>query len=238
MAMPQSTPPSPLQKSAGPRHQKYYLESITFKIEDDIFKVPRYHFEHSSEIFAATFTLPAVDGADTEGGSDENPIILEGIKSVNFVTLLKVLYPLDIPQILSKNEWISVLKLSTQWYFLSARNFAIRQLDSRSDMGSVERILLARQYDIAAWLREGYDDLVNRKHGISVEEAVKIGLETTVRLYQAGEGTVIKRSRRNSSDLDIYFRAEFIQADAASAVYSSPPVCIDRVANDSDSDPD
>ncbi|KAJ7250470.1 hypothetical protein B0H12DRAFT_974819, partial [Mycena haematopus] len=171
------------------RDQKYYLESITLKIEGRIFKVPRYHFEHSSEIFAATFTLPVVDGADTEGGSDENPVILEGISKVDFKALLKVLYPLDIPQILNmpKDEWISVLKLSTQWYFLDARDLAIKQLDDRPDIGSGERILLARQYDVTTWLRMGYNDLAKREEGISLEDAVTIGWETTVRLYQTRE---------------------------------------------------
>ncbi|KAJ6456078.1 hypothetical protein C8R45DRAFT_1034843 [Mycena sanguinolenta] len=185
------SPPRP-QEYTGPRDQKYYLESITFKIEDRVFKVPRYHFEHSSEIFATTFTLPVADNADTEGQSDENPVILEGISSVDFRALLTVLYPLDIPQILSmpKDEWISVLKLSTQWYFLDARDLAIKQLDERPDIGSVERILLGRQYDVATWLRMGYNDLAKREEGISLEDAAKIGWETTVRLYQTREAAI------------------------------------------------
>ncbi|KAJ7788782.1 hypothetical protein B0H14DRAFT_3575732, partial [Mycena olivaceomarginata] len=162
------------------------------QVEARIFKVPRYHFEHSSEIFATTFTLPVVDAADAEGGSDENPVILEGINSVDFQRLLKVLYPLDIPQILSmpKDEWISVLKLSTQWYFLDARDLAIKQLNDRPEIGSVERILLARQYDVAAWLRMGYNDLAKRGEGISLEDAATIGWETTVRLYQTREAAI------------------------------------------------
>ncbi|KAJ7631360.1 hypothetical protein DFH06DRAFT_1005297 [Mycena polygramma] len=166
----------------GPRHQMYYLENITFKVEDGIFKVPRYHFEHSSEIFATTFTLPAADAVQGEGQSDDNPFILEGISRIDFERLLKVLYPLDIPQILSmaKDDWISVLKLSTLWYFLDARDLAIKQLNDRGDIGSVERILLARQYDVASWLRMGYTDLARREEGISLEDAEKIGWQTTV----------------------------------------------------------
>jgi hypothetical protein len=107
---PVAIPDSASQTDTGPRDQKYYLESITFKVrltpkardyphsalqvEERIFKVPRYHFEHSSEIFATTFTLPAVDEVHTEGQSDENPFILEGISCVDFQRLLKVLYPL------------------------------------------------------------------------------------------------------------------------------------------------
>ncbi|KAF8216988.1 hypothetical protein K438DRAFT_1704114 [Mycena galopus ATCC 62051] len=232
----------PPQEYTGPRDHTYYLESITFKVEARIFKVPRYHFEHSSEIFATTFTLPVVDGA--EGDSDENPVILEGISRVDFQALLKVLYPLscgrDIPQILtmSKDEWISVLKLSTQWYFLDARDLAIKQLDNRPEIGSVERILLARQYDVAAWLRMGYTDLARRDEGISLEDAAKIGWETTVRLYQTREAAIKSYShnprgaygathsyRDNASrfqyaDVEGAFREDFRRADSASAAYA------------------
>ncbi|KAJ7656468.1 hypothetical protein DFH06DRAFT_1411260 [Mycena polygramma] len=132
---------TPISEDAGPRDRMYYLESVavTFKgcspVEERIFKVPRYHFEHSSEIFATIFILPVVDAVQGEDQSDENPVILEGISRVDFERLLKVLYPLDIPQILSmaKDDWISVLKLSTLWYFLDARDLAIKPLNDRGD---------------------------------------------------------------------------------------------------------
>ncbi|KAJ7742860.1 hypothetical protein B0H16DRAFT_1728021 [Mycena metata] len=37
----------------------YYLETITFQVEDRLFKVPRYHFERNSEIHATALTLLA-----------------------------------------------------------------------------------------------------------------------------------------------------------------------------------
>ncbi|KAF7356258.1 hypothetical protein MVEN_00957300 [Mycena venus] len=242
----------------GPRDQKYYLDSIIFKVrsrsshsrddldraqvEDRIFKVPRYHFERSSEIFATTFTLPTGNDTDAEGNSDENPVILEGINSVDFQRLLNVLYPLDIPQILNmaKDEWISVLKLSTLWYFLDARDLAIQQLNNRPEIGSVERILLAQQYDVATWLRLGYTDLAKREEGISLGDAEKIGWQTTVRLYQTREAAIRNYSASTSyshnsmygksqshpgsrfqhADVEGTFREDFKQAEMASAAYS------------------
>jgi len=238
------------QTHTGPRDQNYYLESITFKVEDRIFKVPRYHFEHSSEVFATTFTLPPGDGVDAEGHSDENPVVLEGISSVDFQRLLKVLYPPDMrSQILSvtkaewmsKEEWISVLKLSTQWYFLDTRDLAINQLDKLTDMGNVERILLARQYDVPAWLRMAYRNLVQRHEGIPPEDAEKIGWETGFRLYQVREMALkSKKAFGNSLPyavqyIEPVFGEEFRQAELASAAYSrssrsatpSPPTLSD-----------
>ncbi|KAJ7812017.1 hypothetical protein B0H14DRAFT_2858385 [Mycena olivaceomarginata] len=138
------------------------------------------------------FTLPAGDGVQAEGHNDERPVVLEG-------QLLKALYPLDMPQILTmphgigmdnwmtKDEWISVLKLSTQWRFIDARNLAIQQLHSRPDLEGVERIQLAQQYDVADWLRMGYIHLVQREHGMSQDEARKIGWEIAFHLCQARE---------------------------------------------------
>jgi hypothetical protein len=54
------------------------------------FNVPRYHFEHSSEVFATMFSLPTGGGIHTEAQTGENPVILEGITSVDFRALLKI----------------------------------------------------------------------------------------------------------------------------------------------------
>ncbi|KAJ7464530.1 hypothetical protein FB451DRAFT_1263750 [Mycena latifolia] len=233
MPMPARAATPPVPRDTSPN---YYLESVTFKVEDRIFKVPRYHFERNSEIFATTFTLPSptVGTADAhaEGHSDANPFVLEGISSVDFHRLLKVLYPLDIPQILSmpKEEWISVLKLSTLWRFLDARDLAIQQLTERGGLGSVERILLARQYDVAPWLRLGYTELARREEGISLEDAEKIGWETTVRLYHTREAAIKSyasgsyrygsQSHFQFADVEGAFQEEFRRADLASAAYN------------------
>ncbi|KAJ7699040.1 hypothetical protein B0H17DRAFT_1049973, partial [Mycena rosella] len=210
MEAPQAIPQDPTPN--------YYLESITFKtsltpaqVEDSIFKVPRYHFEHNSEIFVSTFALPAVDDVQAKGQSDANPFILEGISSVDFHQLLKVLYPLDIPQILGmpKEEWVSVLRLSTLWRFFDACDLAIKQLTSIG-LGSIEGILLSRQCDVAPWLCAGYSDLARCEEGISLEDAEKIGWETTYR----------NQGRFQQADVEGAFGEEFRRADLASAVYA------------------
>ncbi|KAF8216991.1 hypothetical protein K438DRAFT_1748117 [Mycena galopus ATCC 62051] len=122
----------PTKPSQTSRDQNYYFNNITFKY---IFNVPRYHFERTSEIFGTMLTLSPGDGVQPEGQSDETPIVLEGITQIDFRALLKVLYPLHVRQPvfnavqwMTKDEWISVLKLSTLWRFLDARDLAIKQL--------------------------------------------------------------------------------------------------------------
>jgi hypothetical protein len=124
---------------------------------------------------------------------------------------------------MTKDEWISVLKLSTQWRFIDARNLAIQQLRSRPDLEDVERIQLAQQYDIADWLRMGYIHLVQRKGGISQDEARKIGWETAFHLCQARERAWASQTYfYNGLDdtvIDAMFADEFWLAELASAAY-------------------
>ncbi|KAK7044820.1 hypothetical protein R3P38DRAFT_3308623 [Favolaschia claudopus] len=232
----------PSQDSAvSLRHQRYYLETITFKVEDCIFKVPRYHFEHSSDIFAQMFTFPSRTDVPCEGQTDENPVVLGGIHTAEFEALLNVLYPLNYPTLLSneegpnwntKEDWISVLKLATRWNFLAARKSAIDRLRASGDIDDIELILLARQYDIADWLRAGYTNLAQRAERISEEEAQKIGWDTAYRLGHMRElglqdrhskQTLTSGVRHAGKFVNVVFEAEMKQAEWASARYLSTP---------------
>ncbi|KAF8216986.1 hypothetical protein K438DRAFT_1798115 [Mycena galopus ATCC 62051] len=226
----------PISTGNDSRDEDYYFSTIIFKVEDRIFNVPRYHFERTSEVFAAMFTLPPGDGVETEGKSDENAVVLEGISSGDFRALLKVLYPLHVrqpmlnaAQWMTKDEWISVLKLSTQWRFLDARDLAIKHLSDQPDIAIVDRILLARQYDVAAWLRKGYTDLAQRPRGISTEEAKKIGWEAAFRICEARDQALQKQyayrfnfaGTFQSINVEDLFEEDFKQVELASAAFKS-----------------
>ncbi|KAF8216959.1 hypothetical protein K438DRAFT_1559229, partial [Mycena galopus ATCC 62051] len=211
------------------------------QVEDCLFNVPRYHFERTSEIFATMLTLPPGDAVEVEGQSDDNPIVLDGISEVDFRALLKILYPLT--DFMSKDEWLSVLKLSTQWRFLEARDLAIAQLNNHSDIGDVELILLARQYDVATWLRKGYMSIAERSEIISEEEAQKLGWQTAFRLSQLREkriGGISARKKASLScpDINGTFGEELKQAELASALFWLSPPPSNNSESDSDSDSD
>jgi hypothetical protein len=96
----------------------------------------------SSEVFADMFLLPSGLAMRSEGQDRDHPIVLEGYKKDEFTCLLKVMYPTYVHVIficidfiylwtfdrarfltpdgtldlqLKKEEWVSVLKLSTIW---------------------------------------------------------------------------------------------------------------------------
>ncbi|KAJ6581980.1 hypothetical protein B0H19DRAFT_929537, partial [Mycena capillaripes] len=168
-------------------------------VEDRLFKVPRYHFERS-EIFADAFMLPKPTGAahTAEGTSDQNPVRLEGISSVDFGRLLKALYPLENPvPSMSKDCWISVLKLSTMWRLLEIRARAVQCLGPMVS-NTAEGIVLGRKYHVSSWLRAGYQALA--LGGMTLHDVEMIGWETSTKIYRIREECVLEYLRVNYGD--------------------------------------
>jgi hypothetical protein len=62
---------------------------------------------------------------------------------------------------LSKDEWISVLKLATKWLFKDLRQLAINALTGLR-MNAIDLIFFAKEYRVYGWLLEGYERVVER----------------------------------------------------------------------------
>jgi len=78
--------PPALPNSPFERHNVYYLETIVFRVEDTLFRVPRRGFELESPVFASMFSLPPGNHRP-EGQDDNSPIVLQGIKKKGFSKL-------------------------------------------------------------------------------------------------------------------------------------------------------
>ncbi|KAK7462319.1 hypothetical protein VKT23_007920 [Stygiomarasmius scandens] len=182
------------------RSGSYYWKNVVFQVEGSLFRVPRFHFETSSEVFSDMFALPQADSKPEEGDGDAHPIKLEGIEAKDFECLLKVLYPRSPPMkedLTTEHKWVSVLKLTTLWRFLGFRALAIDRLTSCS-MNASERVVLGRQYSVYAWLRTGYIDLVKQSQTLSMEDVEKIGYLPSVRIFRLRE-ELRKRHRKNNA---------------------------------------
>ena len=103
-------------------------------------------------------------------------------------------------------ECISVLKLSNLWAFAELRDKAADEL-STTDIDPVEMIMLAREYKVEILLVQGYVGLTTRNEGPSVEEAKRLGNETTVRLY--GRRELYWKRNQSCTDLDDDIREVF-----------------------------
>jgi hypothetical protein len=102
---------------------------------------------------------------------------------------------------LTKDEWISVLKLSTRWLFNDLRKLAITHL-SATQMDAMDRISLAKEYRVYDWLLRGYEQVTYRlltfnatavgsKTTLTAEEGRLIGMDAALEL----SGVVIRRMR-------------------------------------------
>ena len=88
---------------------------------------------------------------------------------------------------LSKSEWVSILRLSTKWRFLDLRKLAKSELEAGEELTSVEKIILGREFYHVSWIEEGYKELVQKTDTITDDEAISIELPTAINLFRIRE---------------------------------------------------
>ena len=85
------------------------------------------------------------------------------------------------------DEWTSILHLATRWEFTDIRALAINSIQSLN-ITPVDRIVISRDYDISGrWTLAAYTALCDRPEALTLEEASRLGLETSVRIAQMRE---------------------------------------------------
>lgn len=191
---------------------EFYGDIIVIKVEDRLFHVPRSEFVQSSEIFSDMFHLPSGPGGNSEGQDREHPIVLEGYKKDEFSCLLKVMYPTAGSLIsgttlklrLGKEEWVSVLKLSTMWNMEKIRTYAIHRLSKDFVLFPLEKIHLARAHKVAAWLDEGVTALICDDPKPTLDDLVSLGWETAARILGI-------KDKANILSNTIHFRRDSIK---------------------------
>ncbi|KAH6908511.1 hypothetical protein BKA70DRAFT_1481733 [Coprinopsis sp. MPI-PUGE-AT-0042] len=126
----------------------------------------------------------------TDGQSDKHPIVLKGYTSRDFNALLKILVPKHVASPLdpssphlTKEAWISVLKLSTVWQMDKIRTMAIQRLSSMSLL-PLDTIVMARELRVSNWLSEGATSLIGILDSFNIGNIAQVlGWEKTARLY-------------------------------------------------------
>jgi len=159
-----------------------------------------------------------------EGETDEHPIVLEGYLSADFNCLLRIILPrsedmtgASAKDLMSKAEWRSVLKLATAWRMHAARELAIKKL-TELRLPPIEMILIAREYRVPAWLREGVVALAEslQCQETSPEDlAGQIGWVTTARV------SWVQRAMAAPAGPNRY-RCDRCRADLGNANYCHP----------------
>ncbi|KAF8911640.1 hypothetical protein CPB84DRAFT_1958021 [Gymnopilus junonius] len=164
------------------KDEEYFMEDyfVTFKAEDLLFRVPTHRFFNESPDFVEIYNIKA------HAQDISDPIILKQVPHNDFRNFLKALYPLSfsLQLSLSKEEWLSVLTLSSEWRFLRLRDTAKGELERLSSLTSVEQICLGRQVRICHWVIQGFTDLVRRDATISDDEAIAIDCDVVTTSYK------------------------------------------------------
>jgi len=169
---------------------EFFWETFFVKVEDKLFCVPQCEFVRSSDVFADMLLLPPGPATRCEGQDRDLPIVLEGYKKDDFACLLKVMYPTATSLIsggnlelhLKKEEWMSVLKLSTIWNMTKIRRYAIHKLSTDEMLSPIEKFLLARAHGVGAWLDEAVKGLVVCNSMPPFEDLSTLGWETVARI--------------------------------------------------------
>ncbi|KAL0579628.1 hypothetical protein V5O48_002400 [Marasmius crinis-equi] len=170
------------------RHSQHYIETLVFQVDDTLFRVPsRYLLEHSEILKAAS----EISATSSEGLSDAHPIKLplpDDGDAEDFANFAQVVYPLTVklpvPSDFSREQWISVLKLSTCWMLDNLREIAISNV--ARGLSLVDKVRLGRKYKVTAWVLEGLRELANPSTTLlPLSELQSLGLDTAVRLLYA-----------------------------------------------------
>jgi len=148
---------------AAERDGVFYFETVTFQVEDTLFRVIKSDFEVQGTPFEAIFSLPQAPQKLVEGTDDSCPIYLHGISKVNFRSFLRVLYPFK-GAVVTYTEWIEALELAIMWDFKEIRKTCIEALSELIKSRTViDKILLAKKYKVKKWLRDGYIQLLQSR---------------------------------------------------------------------------
>jgi hypothetical protein len=88
---------------------------------------------------------------------------------------------------LTLEEWTSVLNLSSMWQFHAIRATAIKVMGNLS-MDLVDKIVIARRYDISSWLVSALNALVQREKPIDMCEGNRLGMGWVLKVAELREG--------------------------------------------------
>jgi hypothetical protein len=171
------------------RHDVYYIPSgdLSFLVERVLFKVHRYFFERESLFFRDKLN-PTAPGSSVNGDSDGTAIIMDDVKSADFARFLWVFYnPKFSIYNATWDDWVAILGLAHKWDFPLVKELCVRELELIDNL-PVERIHIYHKHDLDRnLLVPRYAELCSREEPLSLEEGMKLGLETSLMIARARE---------------------------------------------------
>ena len=82
------------------------------------------------------------------------------------------------------------MKLSTKWYFVKLRAYAIVELERMNELSSIQKVQLGRSNKVSRWVIDGLQAYVEAKFPMTDQEAAELDLDyptTAYRLFRIRE---------------------------------------------------
>ncbi|KAK2462929.1 hypothetical protein APHAL10511_005127 [Amanita phalloides] len=163
------------------RDPEFFIEIIIIRVEDRLFKIPQHVLTTNSPVFRGMLDIPIPKNSKPDGCSEEQPLVLEGIKASEFARLLRCIYPLKFrdPSFqldFSLEEWKEILNLATFYEMSEVKAFAVKKMTPLfgSDM-VVQQVQLSQVYGVTSWLELGLHELGQRAKPLTALEIDAIG---------------------------------------------------------------
>ncbi|KAH6885535.1 hypothetical protein BKA70DRAFT_1445127 [Coprinopsis sp. MPI-PUGE-AT-0042] len=144
------------------------------QVGERLFKVPKDRFLKGSSQFSTKFDLiDRHSPGPRENVAELEPVPLPDVSIEEFRSFLRC-YARE----LAKDQWLSVLKLSTLWFFKDQRRASIARLEAL-ELSPAERMSLGKRCHISRWGLTGYDSIVRNLDGLILfEDAKQVGYDT------------------------------------------------------------
>ncbi|KAF8632481.1 hypothetical protein AX15_001851 [Amanita polypyramis BW_CC] len=137
------------------------------------------------------FSLPTAEGTKPDGTSDEQPLMLEGVKILDFSRLLRHLFlskhSPDAFRLKTLDEWTSVFKLADQWQMEDVKATAVAEITPLLEKLPAKQVKLSIEHHIDEWLVPGLSRLVQREEPIDKDDVDLIGLDCALKVMALRE---------------------------------------------------
>ncbi|KAF8340959.1 hypothetical protein F5887DRAFT_425872 [Amanita rubescens] len=199
------------------RHSRYYLPNgnVIFRVADVLFRVTDEPLRSNSKAFARQF-LPNHIPFGTCVGTDDAPIVIDGVEPYEFDRFLGVICPpfhrhgSSFFADYGLTEWLMVLDLADLWGFYAIYNYALHHIITMNMTHPLTYLDIARlseRYPLPlSWRLEAIKHLVGREEPLSVEEAKDLGENLTVWVFTTRE--ILGEKGRQKEDLIEYVISE------------------------------
>ncbi|KAL1693035.1 hypothetical protein GGG16DRAFT_123562 [Schizophyllum commune] len=180
------------------RHGTYYLDDgdVVVHVEDTLYRLHSFHLQRATTRFDAITKSLGDHAGVKEGGSDDHPLVLEGVQSLDFAHLLWFFYD-------SAYKWSGIIDhaLTPKWesVLLVAETFDMKQvakvacfaLGRAGALSDVRKIGLAAKHDLGKdWAVEELKRVIAREAPLTTEEGRELGTDLTVMLAASRETQV------------------------------------------------